>query len=64
MSLKYQTINELKDHLDAMRDKVVNFSKYSEYKTIEYRDRCQANFGSTGNFTINNQRGDFHGKRD
>lgn len=63
MSLKYQTIEELKEHLDAMHDKVINFSKYPEYKSMEYRDRCQAIFGSTGNFTINNKRGDFYGKR-
>ena len=61
--MKYQTIEELKAHLEAMNDRVINFGKYPEYKSLEYRDKCMANFGSTGNITINNKRGDFYGKR-
>ena len=61
MSLKYQTIDDLRSHLDAVHDKVINFQKYPEYKTLEYRDRCLANFGSTGNFNVNPVKGDFGG---
>ena len=55
------TKEELKAHLEAMHDRVINFPKYDFYKTIEYRDRCQTNFGSTGNFVINSTKGNFYG---
>lgn len=57
----YQTIDELQVKLQSMHDKVINFKDYPHYKTLEYRDRCMANWGTTGNFNINPVKGDFGG---
>lgn len=59
--MKYQTIKDLKSSLEAMNDKVINFKKYPEYKEMPFRDRCLANWGTTGDFVINQKAGNFGG---
>ena len=61
MSLTYQTTEELKKALKATHDRVINFKEHGEYKTMPFRDRCLANWGTTGDFVINQKAGDFGG---
>ena len=59
--MTYQTIDELKQALADRHDRVINFKNYSYYKELSFRDRCLANWGTTGGFVINHKGGDFGG---
>ena len=59
--MTYQTIDELKEALADRHDRVINFNNYSYYKDLPFRDRCLANWGTTGDFVINHKAGNFGG---
>ena len=55
------TPDQLRKKLFEMNNHVINFKEHNEHKTLAFRDRCLANWGTTGDFVINQKAGDFGG---
>lgn len=55
------TIDQLRKKLSDMNNHVIHFNVHNEHKTLAFRDRCLANWGTTGDFVINQKAGDFGG---